>query len=72
MEVKTSPVKTSPVKSDAEEFCYCQAANASAKALTMREMLAAQIVNPSQDALVIFSFTCIVQVFGFGSRTEVR
>jgi hypothetical protein len=52
-------VKTSPSKSDAEEFCYCQAANASAKALTMREKLAACFVHPSQEALVIFSFTCI-------------
>ena len=44
-----------------EQFCYCQAANASASALTMREELTVVANDPSElrDALVIFSFTCI-------------
>lgn len=44
-----------------EEFCYCQAANASAAALTLRENLTAVAKDPSElrDALVIFSFTCV-------------
>jgi len=44
-----------------ENFCYCQAANASAKALILREELASKSKDhsTSKDALVIFAFTCI-------------
>jgi len=44
-----------------EQFCYCQAANASAAALTLRENLTAVAKDPFElrDALVIFSFTCV-------------
>jgi hypothetical protein len=52
-------VKTSPCKTAFKQFCYCQAANASAEALTMREKRAAQAEQPSRDALLIFSFTCV-------------
>jgi hypothetical protein len=52
-------VKTSKWKRDRAEFCYCQAANASAEALIMREKLAERVNGPSNDALVIFSFTCV-------------
>ena len=52
-------VKTSKWKRDKSKFCYCQAANASAEALMMRERLAERVNEPSKDALVIFSFTCV-------------
>jgi hypothetical protein len=44
-----------------EQFCYCQAANASAEALTLRENLAVAANDPSElhDGLVIFSITCV-------------
>jgi hypothetical protein len=43
------------------EFCYCQAANASAAALTLREDLAAKAKDTSNliGPRVIFSFTCV-------------
>jgi hypothetical protein len=59
IEVKTTPWKETPRKETPQQFCYCQAANASAQALVMREKLAAQVDEPSVDALVIFAFTCI-------------
>ncbi len=52
-------VKTSPWNGNKAEFCYCQAANASAEALIMREKLAERVPEPSNEALVIFSFTCV-------------
>lgn len=52
-------LKTTPWKADQTEFCYCQAANASAQALIMREELAKKAHDPSREALVIFSFTCV-------------
>ncbi|KAI4942863.1 hypothetical protein J4E91_009783 [Alternaria rosae] len=55
-------VKTSKWKRDESEFCYCQAANASTDALVMRERLAARVNEPSDDALVIFSFTKNVEM----------
>ena len=47
-------------KSD-EIFCYCQAANASASALQLRERLARKSKDPSRahDTLSIFAFTCV-------------
>jgi hypothetical protein len=44
-----------------ETFCYCQAANASATAHAMREELMEYLDKDTeeQEALVIFSFTCI-------------
>jgi hypothetical protein len=44
-----------------ERFCYCQAANASAEALTLREELAAKAKEQSEShyALVIISITCV-------------
>jgi hypothetical protein len=43
------------------QFCYCQAANASAAGLTLREHLAARAKDSSKldDARVMFSFTCV-------------
>jgi hypothetical protein len=54
-------VKPTEWKVKSKMFCYCQAANASAAALTLREKLqrASQRDDPNPDALVIFSFTCI-------------
>ncbi|KAF2826021.1 hypothetical protein CC86DRAFT_418683 [Ophiobolus disseminans] len=42
-------------------FCYCQAANASASALYLRESLREKVgdTSLSHDALVIFAFTCV-------------
>ncbi|CAO2655729.1 Nn.00g045320.m01.CDS01 [Neocucurbitaria sp. VM-36] len=62
VEVKTSKRGTksrAKFDSSTEMFCYCQAANASAAALTMREKLASQYSDPSQEALVIFAITCV-------------
>ena len=62
VEVKTSKRTTksgAKLDSSREMFCYCQAANASAAALTMREKLASQYSDPSHEALVIFAFTCV-------------
>jgi hypothetical protein len=44
-----------------KNFCYCQAANASAAGLTLREDLAARANDTSKlgDARVMFSFTCV-------------
>jgi hypothetical protein len=44
-----------------ETFCYCQAANASASALFLREQLVykAGDTSPGHEALVIFAFTCV-------------
>lgn len=44
-----------------KQFCYCQAANASAAGLTLREDLAARANNSSElyGARVMFSFTCV-------------
>jgi hypothetical protein len=44
-----------------KQFCYCQAANASAAGLTLREDLAARANDTSKldDARVMFSFTCV-------------
>jgi len=44
-----------------KQFCYCQAANASAAGLTLREDLAARANDNSKldDARVMFSFTCV-------------
>ncbi|UPX11504.1 uncharacterized protein EKO05_0002109 [Ascochyta rabiei] len=44
-----------------KQFCYCQAANASAAGLVLREELAivAEDKSESHDALVMFSFTCV-------------
>ncbi|KAH3992844.1 hypothetical protein HBI56_198720 [Parastagonospora nodorum] len=44
-----------------KRFCYCQAANASAAGLTLREDLAARANDTSElgDARVMFSFTCV-------------
>ncbi|KAF2623082.1 hypothetical protein BU25DRAFT_350842 [Macroventuria anomochaeta] len=44
-----------------KQFCYCQAANASAAGLTLREDLAVTAKDNSRlhDALVMFSFTCV-------------
>jgi hypothetical protein len=44
-----------------KQFCYCQAANASAAGLTLREDLAARANDSSKlgDARVMFSFTCV-------------
>jgi hypothetical protein len=44
-----------------KQFCYCQAANASAAGLTLREDLAASANDSSKldDARVMFSFTCV-------------
>ncbi|KAG9189076.1 hypothetical protein G6011_05944 [Alternaria panax] len=52
-------VKPSTENDRTAEFCYCQAANGSAKALIMRERLADMIPEPNNKALVIFSFTCV-------------
>ncbi|KAL1801647.1 hypothetical protein ACET3X_001989 [Alternaria dauci] len=52
-------VKRGTWKDDSAEFCYCQAANGSAEALIIREELAAKVRDPSNDALVIFSFTLL-------------
>lgn len=43
------------------EFCYCQAANASAAALILRERLAekADVTSGAEAAQVIFAFTCV-------------
>jgi hypothetical protein len=43
------------------QFWYCQAANASAAGLTLREHLAARTKDSSRldDARVMFSFTCV-------------
>ena len=43
------------------QFCYCQAANASAAGLTLREHLAESAKDSSklQNARVMFSFTCV-------------
>ncbi|KAJ4378643.1 hypothetical protein N0V86_005513 [Didymella sp. IMI 355093] len=43
------------------QFCYCQAANASAAGLTLRERLAANAKDNSglRNARVMFSFTCV-------------
>jgi hypothetical protein len=43
------------------QFCYCQAANASAAGLTMREHLAAMAGDTSNlhNTRVMFSFTCV-------------
>jgi hypothetical protein len=43
------------------QFCYCQAANASAAGLILRENLAASATDSSklQDARVMFSITCV-------------
>ncbi|KAF2627317.1 hypothetical protein BU25DRAFT_440114 [Macroventuria anomochaeta] len=43
------------------QFCYCQAANASAAGLTLREHLAARARDSSNlhNARVMFSFTCV-------------
>jgi hypothetical protein len=43
------------------QFCYCQAANASAAGLTLREHLAANAKDSSglRNARVMFSFTCV-------------
>ena len=43
------------------QFCYCQAANASAAGLTLRERLAASAKDTSKldNARVMFSFTCV-------------
>lgn len=43
------------------EFCYCQAANASAAALILRERLAekADATSGAEAAHVIFAFTCV-------------
>jgi hypothetical protein len=44
-----------------ETFCYCQAANASAAALALREQLAQKsgAATKLHDALVIFAFTFV-------------
>ncbi|KAF2710226.1 hypothetical protein K504DRAFT_405223 [Pleomassaria siparia CBS 279.74] len=44
-----------------EEFCYCQAANASAAALELREDLATKARDNRElsDSLIIFSITCV-------------
>jgi hypothetical protein len=44
-----------------KQFCYCQAANASAAGLTLREDLAASANDSSEldGARVMFSFTCV-------------
>lgn len=43
------------------QFCYCQAANASAAGLTLREHLAASAKDSFKlrNARVMFSFTCV-------------
>lgn len=43
------------------QFCYCQAANASAAGLTLREHLAARAKDSSklQSTRIMFSFTCV-------------
>lgn len=43
------------------QFCYCQAANASAAGLTLREHLAARARDSSKlrNTRVMFSFTCV-------------
>lgn len=43
------------------EFCYCQAANASAAALILRERLAekADATSGAEAAQVMFAFTCV-------------
>lgn len=43
------------------QFCYCQAANASAAGLTLRERLAASAKDNSKlrNARAMFSFTCV-------------
>ncbi|KAH7384584.1 hypothetical protein BKA66DRAFT_81333 [Pyrenochaeta sp. MPI-SDFR-AT-0127] len=48
-------------KSALETFCYCQAANASAVALRVRERLARKSKDPDdlQETLSIFSITCV-------------
>ena len=48
-------------KTASENFCYCQAANASAKALILREKLVVKSKDRpiSKKGLVIFAFTCI-------------
>lgn len=53
--------KKSRPGADSEVKCYCQAANASAQALVMREELvkkAKEKTNPL-EACVIFAYTCI-------------
>lgn len=54
-------VKSAIVDGDPERMCYCQAANASAAALSLREklLLASKKNEPNPEALVIFSFTCV-------------
>ncbi|XP_014553292.1 hypothetical protein COCVIDRAFT_51985, partial [Bipolaris victoriae FI3] len=54
-------VKSAIVDGDPERMCYCQAANASADALSLREklLLASKKNEPNPEALVIFSFTCV-------------
>lgn len=54
-------VKRSEPDKPSETFCYCQAANASAEALVLREELAQKAKDAAQthDAMVIFAFTCI-------------
>ncbi|KAH7384636.1 hypothetical protein BKA66DRAFT_569879 [Pyrenochaeta sp. MPI-SDFR-AT-0127] len=48
-------------KNSGAVFCYCQAANASAAALTLREQLASQSndSSPINEALAIFALTCV-------------
>ncbi|KAF5853188.1 hypothetical protein GGP41_001754 [Bipolaris sorokiniana] len=54
-------VKSAAVDVSTERMCYCQAANASAAALSLREklLLASKKNEPNPEALVIFSFTCV-------------
>ncbi|RYN71745.1 hypothetical protein AA0117_g9192 [Alternaria alternata] len=51
--------KTSAWRTNGTEYCFFQAANASAEALIMREKLAERVSHPSKDARVIFSFACV-------------
>ncbi|EUC44473.1 hypothetical protein COCMIDRAFT_27181 [Bipolaris oryzae ATCC 44560] len=54
-------VKSAAKDASIERMCYCQAANASAAALSIREKLhlASKKSDPKLEALVIFSFTCV-------------
>lgn len=55
VEVKTTPCEGT----NKRIFCYCQAANASAEALLLREELAERAGTQGKAALIIFSFTCV-------------
>ncbi|KAJ5062596.1 hypothetical protein J3E74DRAFT_288303 [Bipolaris maydis] len=60
-------VKSAGVDAGIERTCYCQAANASAAALRLRErlLLASKKKQPNREALVIFAFTCVEEESGY-------